>query len=46
MTENLDYTDTLRAVLRSYLPDGYPTARFVAELMDVSDRFPNYQPPV
>jgi AraC-like DNA-binding protein len=38
MTENFDYTDTLRAVLRSYLPDGYPNARFAAELMGVSER--------
>lgn len=38
MIEDFDYTDTLRAVLRSYLPDGYPTARFAAELMDVSER--------
>jgi AraC-like DNA-binding protein len=38
MTKDFDYTDTLRAVLRSYLPDGYPTARFAAELMDTSER--------
>ena len=35
---NFDYMDTLRAVLKSYLPDGYPSARFAAELMGVSER--------
>lgn len=38
MTENFDYTDTLRVMLRSYLSDGYPTAKFAAELMNVSER--------
>ena len=36
--KNLDYLDTLRALLRSYLPDGYPSARLAAELMGVSER--------
>lgn len=36
--ERLDYADTLRAVLRSYLTEGYPSARFAAELMDMSVR--------
>ena len=38
MTENFDYIDTLRAVLKSYLPDGYLSARFVAAVMGVSER--------
>ena len=38
LTENFDYIDTLRAVLKSYLPDGYPSARFAAELIGVSGR--------
>ncbi len=38
LNKNFDYIDTLRAVLKSYLPDGYPSARFAAELMDVSER--------
>jgi AraC-like DNA-binding protein len=38
MNECVDYMDTLRAVLRAYLPDGYPTARFAAKLMDTSER--------
>ena len=38
LSEKSHYIDTLRAVLMSYLPDGYPSARFAAELMDVSER--------
>ena len=38
LSENFNYIDTLRAVLKSYLPDGYPSARFAAERMDVSER--------
>ena len=38
LTGNFDYIDTLRAVLKSYLPDGYPSAQFAAELMGVSER--------
>ena len=38
LSEKYHYIDTLRAVLMSYLPDGYPSARFAAELMDVSER--------
>ena len=38
LTENFDYIDTLRALLKSYLPEGYPSARFAAELMGVSER--------
>jgi AraC-like DNA-binding protein len=38
LSENFEYLDTLRAVLRSYLPDGYPSAQFAATLMDVSER--------
>ena len=34
----LRFVDVLRAVLRAYLPDGYPSARFSAELMNVSER--------
>jgi AraC-like DNA-binding protein len=38
LNKNFDNIDTLRAMLKSYLPDGYPSARFAAELMDVSER--------
>ena len=38
LTNNWDVIDKLRELLKSYLPDGYPTARFVAEVMDVSER--------
>jgi len=38
LTENFDYADVVRAVLRPYLPDGYPTVRFAAVLMDTSVR--------
>ena len=38
LAENFDYLDTLRAVLKAYLPDGYPSARFAAAVMDVSER--------
>jgi AraC-like DNA-binding protein len=38
LSENLDLLDTLRTVLKAYLPDGYPSARFAAMLMDVSER--------
>ena len=38
LCEKFDYLDSLRALLRSYMPDGYPTAQFAAELMDVSER--------
>ena len=38
LTKNFDFTTSLRAVLRSYLPDGYPSAQFAAELMGVSER--------
>jgi AraC-like DNA-binding protein len=37
-TNKLDYVDTLRALLKSYLPDGYPSARLAAALMGVSER--------
>ena len=38
LSEKFDFIDTLKAMLESYLPDGYPSARFAAELMDVSER--------
>ena len=38
LSENFDYLDTLRAVLKPCLPDGYPSAQFVAALMGVSER--------
>jgi AraC-like DNA-binding protein len=38
LTTNFGFKETLRALLRSYLPDGYPSAQFSAELMDVSER--------
>ena len=34
----LRFVDGLRAVLGAYLPDGYPSARFSAELINVSER--------
>ena len=37
-SQSFNYIDTLRAVLRAYLPDGYPTARFAAKLMSTSER--------
>jgi len=38
LTESLDYSDTLREVLKPYLSQGYPSARFAAALMDTSAR--------
>ena len=38
LSEKFDFLDTLKALLESYLPDGYPNAGFVAELMGVSER--------
>ena len=38
LSKNFDLLDTLRAVLKAYLPDGYPSARFAAALMGVSER--------
>jgi len=38
LSKDFDYIDRLRAVLKAYLPDGYPSARFTAELVDVSER--------
>jgi len=38
LTKDLGDVDRLREVLKSYLPDGYPTARFAAEVIDVSER--------
>jgi AraC-like DNA-binding protein len=35
---SLDFLDTLRLVLKAYLPDGYTSARFAAMLMEVSER--------
>jgi AraC-like DNA-binding protein len=37
-TDKLGFVGTLRELLGSYLPDGYPTACFAAKLMDVSER--------
>jgi len=36
--EKFDYLATLRAVLKAYLHEGYPSARFAAELMNTSMR--------
>jgi AraC-like DNA-binding protein len=36
--EDFDFVGTLRAMLKSYLPDGYPSARVAAHLMQVSER--------
>jgi len=33
-----DYVDTLRVLIQSYLPDGYVTQQFAAELVDTSVR--------
>jgi AraC-like DNA-binding protein len=38
LTEKFDYMDTLRAVLKAYLSEGYPSARFAAALMNTSVR--------
>jgi AraC-like DNA-binding protein len=38
LSEHRDYADVLRAVLRGYLNQGYPTAKFAATLMDTSVR--------
>jgi len=38
MTENYGYGDTLRALLKTYLADGYPAARTAATLMNTSVR--------
>ena len=38
LSENFDYLDRLRALLKAYLPDGYPSARLAATLMDASER--------
>jgi AraC-like DNA-binding protein len=37
-TDTLGYVDTVRAVLRSYLSEGYPSEQFAAELMGTSVR--------
>ena len=36
--ENFHHIDSLRELIKSYLPDGYPSARFTAELSGVSER--------
>lgn len=38
LDSRLGYVDKLRAVLSSYLPEGYPSQRFAAELMNTSVR--------
>ncbi len=38
LNARLDFLGILRSVLKAYLPDGYPSARFAAALMDVSER--------
>jgi len=35
---DFDFAGKLRAILQSYLPDGYPSASFAAELMGISER--------
>jgi AraC-like DNA-binding protein len=37
-TGRFEFLDTLRALLETYLADGYPSARFAASLMDISER--------
>jgi AraC-like DNA-binding protein len=38
LTANWDDVDRLREVLKAYLADGYPSAQFAAEIIDVSER--------
>jgi AraC-like DNA-binding protein len=38
MTREFDYADALGALLKPYLPGGYPSARLAASLMDTSER--------
>ena len=38
LTNNFTYIDILRALIRPYLSEGYPSESFVAELMDTSVR--------
>ena len=38
LSHNFDFINTLRALLKSYLPDGYPSCRFAAKLMNISER--------
>jgi len=38
LAREFDPVDTLRAVLKAYLADGYPTARKMASLLDISVR--------
>ena len=38
LSNKFDYVDTLRALIKSYLADGYPSAQFAAMLMGVSER--------
>ena len=38
LTKEFNFPDTLAAVIRAYLPDGYPSAEKVASLMDTSVR--------
>ena len=38
LTRDFDYVDTLVALLKAYLADGYPSARDAASLMGTSER--------
>jgi AraC-like DNA-binding protein len=38
LADTFDFLGTLRSVLPAYVADGYPRARFLAELMGVSER--------
>lgn len=38
LTKDFSFPDTLAAVIKAYLPDGYPSANKVAPLMDTSTR--------
>lgn len=38
LAKDFSFPDTLAAVIRAYLPDGYPSAKTVAPLMDISVR--------
>jgi len=38
MTDRFDYVDTLVAVLKAYLPDGYLSARAASSLIGISER--------
>ena len=38
LSDKFDHLDTLRSLLKAYLPDGYPSAQYAAALMGVPER--------